>query len=196
MPKSTTTGQASLAGGPFVEVQTKLYIHLPPCFVSKPIEGIHEQLNGFLMRYEPQFAYYYTTHPFLLWENATLLYIEEKRKRTHPHMISLRTRFRYMPQVDGVVLAHSDLKLLQTSGRIMYDSPYSHFWISVKLLVWRPVKGTTLCTFSSSRFILVYQTYRDRLPSHVSTCFSLSLSWMSILWEEQTTGKHIGNSQV
>lgn len=47
MPKSTTTGEVA---GPFVEVQTKLYIHLPPCFANKPIEGIHEQLNGFLMR--------------------------------------------------------------------------------------------------------------------------------------------------
>ena len=40
-----------MATGPFVEVLTKLYIHLPPCFAAKPIEGIHEQLNGFLMRY-------------------------------------------------------------------------------------------------------------------------------------------------
>lgn len=70
---------------------------------------------------------------------------------------------RYMPQVDGVVLAHSDLKLLQTSGRIMYDSPYCHFWISVKLLVWRPVKGSTLCT-SLSLFTFFYQPYQDWQP--------------------------------
>ncbi|KAF9149047.1 hypothetical protein BG015_009185 [Linnemannia schmuckeri] len=123
MPKSTTTGEA---GGPFVEVQTKLYIHLPPCFANKPIEGIHEQLNGFLMR--------------------------------------------YMPQVDGVVLAHSDLKLLQTSGRIMYDSPYCHFWISVKLLVWRPVKGSTLygtINLQSPDHIglLLYGTFNASIPS-------------------------------
>ncbi|KAF9181211.1 hypothetical protein BGZ51_000586 [Haplosporangium sp. Z 767] len=90
----------AMTSGPFVEVSTKLYIHLPPCFATKPIEGVQEQLNGFLMR--------------------------------------------YIPQVDGVVLAHSDLKLLQSSGKIMYDSPYCHFWISVKLLVWKPVKGSIL----------------------------------------------------
>ncbi|KAG0066690.1 hypothetical protein BGZ89_006989 [Linnemannia elongata] len=123
MPKSTTTGEVA---GPFVEVQTKLYIHLPPCFANKPIEGIHEQLNGFLMR--------------------------------------------YMPQVDGVVLAHSDLKLLQTSGRIMYDSPYCHFWISVKLLVWRPVKGSTLygtINLQSPDHIglLLYGTFNASIPS-------------------------------
>ncbi|KAG9072751.1 hypothetical protein KI688_000527 [Linnemannia hyalina] len=123
MPKSTTTGEVA---GPFVEVQTKLYIHLPPCFATKPIEGIHEQLNGFLMR--------------------------------------------YMPQVDGVVLAHSDLKLLQTSARIMYDSPYCHFWISVKLLVWRPVKGSTLygtINLQSPDHIglLLYGTFNASIPS-------------------------------
>lgn len=73
-----------------------------------------------------------------------------------------------MPQVDGVVLAHSDLKLLQTSGRIMYDSPYCHFWISVKLLVWRPVKGSTLCT-SLSLFVLFCQLYQDRQPLLVTS---------------------------
>ncbi|KAF9134257.1 hypothetical protein BGW39_007567 [Mortierella sp. 14UC] len=127
MPKSTrTTGEASLTAEPFVEVQAKLYIHLPPCFASKPIEGIQEQLNGFLMR--------------------------------------------YMPQVDGVVLAHSDLKLLQTSGRIMYDSPYSHFWIAVKLLVWRPVKGTTLSGTINLQSpdhigLLLYGTFNASIPS-------------------------------
>ncbi|KAF9091356.1 hypothetical protein BGX23_005240 [Mortierella sp. AD031] len=126
MPNSTTAGEVSLPAGPFIEVLAKLYIHLPPCFSNKPIEGIQEQLNGFLMR--------------------------------------------YMPQVDGVVLAHSDLKLLQTSARIMYDSPYSHFWISVKLLVWRPVKGAKLfgtINLQSPDHIglLLYGTFNASIPS-------------------------------
>jgi DNA-directed RNA polymerase I subunit RPA43 len=48
---SKTTALASVNAGPFVEVSTKLYIHLPPCFTTKPIEGIQEQLNSFLMRF-------------------------------------------------------------------------------------------------------------------------------------------------
>ncbi|KAG0369463.1 hypothetical protein BC939DRAFT_461016 [Gamsiella multidivaricata] len=124
MPKSTAS--PSFSSGPFVEVSTKLYIHLPPCFATKPTEGIQEQLNGFLMR--------------------------------------------YMPQVDGVVLAHSDLKLLQESGRIMYDSPYCHFWISVKLLVWKPTKGSKLhgtINLQSPDHIglLLYGTFNASIPS-------------------------------
>ncbi|KAF9924718.1 hypothetical protein FBU30_005357 [Linnemannia zychae] len=124
MPKSS--GEVALSEGPFVEVQSKLYIHLPPIFVTKPIEGIHEQLNGFLMR--------------------------------------------YMPQVDGVVLAHSDLRLLQTSGKIMYDSPYCHFWISVKLLVWRPIKGSILSGTINLQSpdhigLLLYGTFNASIPS-------------------------------
>lgn len=79
--------------------------------------------------------------------------------------------FRYMPQVDGVVLAHSDLEILQTSGRIMFDSPYCHFYITVKLLVWKPVKGSTLCTcpplytpsFSRSPPFFCYQQHKRHL---------------------------------
>ncbi|KAG9326492.1 hypothetical protein KVV02_007641 [Mortierella alpina] len=120
MPKNT------MVSGPFVEVSTKLYIHLPPCFATKPVEGIQEQLNGFLMR--------------------------------------------YMPQVDGVVLAHSDLKLLQSSGRIISDSPYCHFWITVKLLVWKPVKGSSLhgtINLQSPDHIglLLYGTFNASIPS-------------------------------
>ncbi|KAG0340442.1 hypothetical protein BG004_006405 [Podila humilis] len=119
MPKSGVAG-------PFVEVTTRIYIHLPPCFATKPVEGIQEQLNGFLMR--------------------------------------------YMPQVEGVVLAHSDLQLLENSGRIMYDSPYCHFWVSVKLLVWRPVKGSFLhgtINLQSPDHIglLIYGTFNASIPS-------------------------------
>ncbi|KAF9586157.1 hypothetical protein BGW38_009154 [Lunasporangiospora selenospora] len=124
MPKSIVASTASA----FSENTVKLYIHLPPCFAAKPIEGIQEQLNGFLMR--------------------------------------------YVPQVDGVVLAHSDLELLQSSGRVMYDSPYSHFWISVKLLVWKPIKGSVLygtINLQSPDHIglLLYGTFNASIPSRL-----------------------------
>lgn len=35
----------------FSEVSIRLYIHLAPMWVSKPVEGINEQLNAFLMKY-------------------------------------------------------------------------------------------------------------------------------------------------
>jgi hypothetical protein len=35
----------------FSEVSIRLYIHLAPMWVNKPIEGVNEQLNAFLMKY-------------------------------------------------------------------------------------------------------------------------------------------------
>lgn len=35
----------------FSEVSIRLYIHLAPMWISKPVEGINEQLNAFLMKY-------------------------------------------------------------------------------------------------------------------------------------------------
>ncbi|KAF9343313.1 hypothetical protein BGX26_005925 [Mortierella sp. AD094] len=52
----------------------------------------------------------------------------------------------------------------------MYDSPYCHFWISVKLLVWKPVKGSTLhgtINLQSPDHIglLLYGTFNASIPS-------------------------------
>jgi DNA-directed RNA polymerase I subunit RPA43 len=51
---------------------------------------------------------------------------------------------RYVPEVDGIVVAHSGLRFETANGRIMYDSPFSHFFVRVKLLVWKPNKGEKL----------------------------------------------------
>ncbi|KAK9700477.1 hypothetical protein K7432_012171 [Basidiobolus ranarum] len=77
---------------------------------------------------------------------------------------------RYVPQVDGIVLAHSDLKILESTGRIMFDSPYSHFWIKVNLLVWKPTKGIKLVgtiNLQSQDHIglLLYNTFNASIPA-------------------------------
>jgi len=46
--------------------------------------------------------------------------------------------------VDGIILSHSDIKFVSDKGKVMYDSPFCHFFISVKFLVWKPKKGTKL----------------------------------------------------
>lgn len=51
---------------------------------------------------------------------------------------------RYVPEVDGIVLAHSDVKFDTDKGKILYDSPFCHFFVTVKLLVWKPKRGTKL----------------------------------------------------
>jgi DNA-directed RNA polymerase I subunit RPA43 len=55
----------------------------------------------------------------------------------------------YVSEVDGVVLAYGSVQFLQRQARIMYDSPFSHFFISTSLLVWRPVIGMVLGRYFS-----------------------------------------------
>ncbi|ORX88846.1 hypothetical protein K493DRAFT_319163 [Basidiobolus meristosporus CBS 931.73] len=77
---------------------------------------------------------------------------------------------RYVPQVDGIVLAHSDLQILEKTGRIMYDSPYSHFWITVNLLIWKPKKGIKLVGIINLQSqdhigLLLYNTFNASIPA-------------------------------
>ena len=72
----------------------------------------------------------------------------------------------YFPQAGGVVLAYDKLKLYGQDGeaasmgldiqraedeeespivaKIMYDSPFAYMWITVELLIWRPMPGDVL----------------------------------------------------
>ncbi|TPX65379.1 hypothetical protein SpCBS45565_g05217 [Spizellomyces sp. 'palustris'] len=45
---------------------------------------------------------------------------------------------RYVPEVDGVVLAYSDVEVLEHSARILYDSPFFHFYVRANLLTFSP----------------------------------------------------------
>jgi DNA-directed RNA polymerase I subunit RPA43 len=55
-----------------------------------------------------------------------------------------RFLLRYISEVDGVILAYSDVIFLEDKARIMYDSPFLHFWIQTKMLIWRPTVGMML----------------------------------------------------
>ncbi|ORE05568.1 hypothetical protein BCV72DRAFT_276113 [Rhizopus microsporus var. microsporus] len=76
---------------------------------------------------------------------------------------------KYVPEVDGIVLAHSDVKFVSDKGKIMYDSPFSHFFISVKFLIWKPKKGSKLVgriNLQSEDHIglLIYGTFNASIP--------------------------------
>ncbi|EIE80347.1 hypothetical protein G6F55_011936 [Rhizopus delemar] len=76
---------------------------------------------------------------------------------------------KYVPEVDGIVLAHSDVKFVTDKGKVMYDSPFCHFFISVKFLVWKPKKGTKLVgriNLQSEDHIglLIYGTFNASIP--------------------------------
>ncbi|KAI7848201.1 hypothetical protein BDC45DRAFT_524007 [Circinella umbellata] len=77
---------------------------------------------------------------------------------------------KFVPQFDGIVLAHSNLELLTDKGKILYDSPFCHFFVRVKFLVWKPQKGTKLVgriNLQSQDHIglLIYGTFNASIPS-------------------------------
>jgi len=51
---------------------------------------------------------------------------------------------KYVEVLKGVVLAYSEIHLLEPCGRIINEMPYIHFNISVKLLVFSPYAGCIL----------------------------------------------------
>ncbi|KAI9592659.1 hypothetical protein BDF19DRAFT_450537 [Syncephalis fuscata] len=77
---------------------------------------------------------------------------------------------RYMSEVDGVVLAYGPIQFLQRNARIMYDSPFSHFFISTTLLVWRPSIGMILAGTINLQSrdhigVLLHGTFNASIPS-------------------------------
>ncbi|KAI8347327.1 hypothetical protein BD560DRAFT_411084 [Blakeslea trispora] len=84
---------------------------------------------------------------------------------------------KYLPDVDGIVLAHSDVKFVTDKGKILYDSPFFHFFVTVKFLVWKPKRGSKLVgriNLQSEDHIglLIYGTFnasipKSRIPSSV-----------------------------
>ncbi|KAI7864764.1 hypothetical protein BDF14DRAFT_1831860 [Spinellus fusiger] len=82
---------------------------------------------------------------------------------------------KYVSEVDGIILAHSDIQLPTNKGRILHDSPFCHFFINVKFLVWKPTKGSQLVgriNLQSQDHVglLIYGTFnasipRSRIPS-------------------------------
>ncbi|KAJ1735597.1 hypothetical protein LPJ61_000474 [Coemansia biformis] len=50
----------------------------------------------------------------------------------------------FVPQIRGVVLAYSKIKVLSDAALLYADSPYGQLEISARLLLWRPVSGMAL----------------------------------------------------
>ena len=78
----------------------------------------------------------------------------------------------YYAPVEGVVIAHSNLKLLgqDTEGsgpavaKIMNDSPYSYLWIQTDFLVWSPAPGDFISGWVSVQSpghiaLLIHETF-------------------------------------
>ncbi|KAL1924678.1 uncharacterized protein VTP21DRAFT_4332 [Calcarisporiella thermophila] len=76
---------------------------------------------------------------------------------------------KYVPQVEGVILSYDQVKFLTRKARIINEAPFCHFWISVKLLLWRPSIGMRLTGTISVQSpghigLVLYGTFNASIP--------------------------------
>lgn len=150
----------------FSLVHTTLYLPLAPCYILKPNFGIQTQHLDPLL---------------LTW---------------------------YGP-LGGVILAYQNLKLLGQSeeeeeaasedfeafGKIIHESPYSYFWISVDFLIWKPqpgqvIKGDVNFQASSHISLLVHGVFlanirREDIPE----------SWQFVFFEADENAENSEDAQ-
>lgn len=55
---------------------------------------------------------------------------------------------RYQPALGGVVLAHQNLRFLESAGRIKADNPFAVFNVGFDATVWRPEIGMRLSAYT------------------------------------------------
>ncbi|KAH8828295.1 hypothetical protein DL96DRAFT_1602599 [Flagelloscypha sp. PMI_526] len=78
---------------------------------------------------------------------------------------------RYIPALEGVVLAHSNLRILNNISRIVADSPYLVCNVEFEATVWGPRIGMTLegkinlCS-SDHISLLIHRTFNASIPRH------------------------------
>lgn len=53
---------------------------------------------------------------------------------------------RHVPSLHGVVLSYDSIKALESTGRLMYDSPYCHLKVRAQLTVFAPKIGMLVGT--------------------------------------------------
>lgn len=122
---------------------------------------------------------------------STHLYVSLAPIYTHEPLQGIKTQhldpllMSYFAPAGGVILAHYNVKLCGQDedeesqdkpvvAKIMYDSPFAYMWISVDLLVWKPMPGDLLegwinLQSPSHIGLLVHDTFnvtikRDAIP--------------------------------
>ncbi|KAF8273007.1 hypothetical protein EI94DRAFT_1677401 [Lactarius quietus] len=78
---------------------------------------------------------------------------------------------RYEPTLNGVVLAHSNVRFLEHVARLQGDSPFAICHVEFEALVWSPQRGMSLygrVTLASPDHVslLVHRTFNVSIPRH------------------------------
>lgn len=77
-----------------------------------------------------------------LWMSLSPCYIGDIQRGVN-EMLN-RQLMKYLDSVHGVVISYSDLEVLQHSGKILYDTPYIHFTVGARMVVFSPIIGSRL----------------------------------------------------
>lgn len=111
----------------FKVISATLAISIPPVFANNLRAGAEEMLDSMIMRYV------FTN------EIATLDQWEEEILRIHWN--------RYIPALQGVILAYDNLQFLESTATIKADCPFANCRISFDATVWSPHIGMQLGEF-------------------------------------------------
>lgn len=135
----------------FRVVHASTVVSIPPIFASNAREGALEMLDSMIMRW--------------------VRFFHKSLSSITP---CLCTYNRYIPSLEGVVLTHSNLRFLQSTALILYDSPYAKCKVAFDAAVWSPRVG-------------------QRLSELFQTSPPLSFSLVIISWEGNSlfTGPHL-----
>ncbi|KAJ1555375.1 hypothetical protein HK096_002645 [Nowakowskiella sp. JEL0078] len=106
-----------------------------------------------------------------------------------------RLLLRFVPEVDGIVLAYSDVRPETSCGRIINDSPHLHFYIRVRFTVFRPERGNLLDGVVNKvspdhMGLLIHGTFNASIPADQIPQESGEFSWNeeSKCWKRKLDG--------
>jgi hypothetical protein len=108
------------ADSEFRSVRASVVLAVPPVFANRLRDGVEEMLDTMTMR-------------SALW-----------LMHSYGHLVLIRPA-RYEPTLNGVVLAHSDVRFLDNVARLQGDSPFAICHVGFEALVWSPQRGMSLC---------------------------------------------------
>ncbi|KZT21374.1 hypothetical protein NEOLEDRAFT_1139478 [Neolentinus lepideus HHB14362 ss-1] len=149
--KTKAKVKAKEVGGEFRVARASLVVSIPPVFAGNPRGGVEEMLDSIVMRYV------FGPHKMswiVCMVDLEVVYV-----------------YRYVPSLQGVVLAHSNLQFLDQKASIKADCPYAICNVGFDATVWSPHAGmklvgrVNLCS-PDHISLLVHRTFNVSIPRH------------------------------